>query len=388
MGDEGGVAGVVLDNGSGMVRCGFAGDDAPRAVFPNITGGPKHSIISSGCKDLFIGDDCFCRKGIVQLKKPHVQNGIVTDFDLATHVWHHSFYNELRVDPQGLSVTLCDAAHAPRSQREKTAEIMFEEFNVGSLALVPIPVCTIFASGREYGVAVNCGYRNCTASVVHDQSFVLPATLNQNAIGGDDVSKRLQQLLNERGMSYHTRQEVMIVDDIKRHCCSVALNHADALNGVGPAAKLDTYDMYGAADYVLELESERTLAPELLFSPQMGSLRRVDRQDTRSIQDLVRDAVAAFPDDEFRAEMLKNVVIEGGTTMFNGFAERLQSELHTCFAPDGHAVRVVAPPERNFSTWIGASIVGTYTALGGHWQHLPLAREEYLEYGPSALFCK
>lgn len=36
------VQALVVDNGSGMCKAGFAGDDAPRAVFPSIVGRPKH----------------------------------------------------------------------------------------------------------------------------------------------------------------------------------------------------------------------------------------------------------------------------------------------------------------------------------------------------------
>ena len=38
------VAALVIDNGSGMCKAGFAGDDAPRAVFPSIVGRPRHQV--------------------------------------------------------------------------------------------------------------------------------------------------------------------------------------------------------------------------------------------------------------------------------------------------------------------------------------------------------
>lgn len=51
------VAAVVLDNGSGMCKAGFAGDDAPRAVFPAVVGRPKYQICMAGMgmKDSYIG---------------------------------------------------------------------------------------------------------------------------------------------------------------------------------------------------------------------------------------------------------------------------------------------------------------------------------------------
>ena len=43
--DDDDVAALVIDNGSGMCKAGFAGDDAPRAVFPSIVGRPRHQVL-------------------------------------------------------------------------------------------------------------------------------------------------------------------------------------------------------------------------------------------------------------------------------------------------------------------------------------------------------
>ena len=42
---------LVCDNGSGLVKAGFAGDDAPRAVFPSIVGRPRHQVNSCPIPD-------------------------------------------------------------------------------------------------------------------------------------------------------------------------------------------------------------------------------------------------------------------------------------------------------------------------------------------------
>lgn len=42
------IAALVVDNGSGMCKAGFAGDDAPRAVFPSIVGRPRHQVCTGG----------------------------------------------------------------------------------------------------------------------------------------------------------------------------------------------------------------------------------------------------------------------------------------------------------------------------------------------------
>ena len=78
---EGEVAALVIDNGSGMVKAGFAGDDAPSAVFPSIIGRPRHHCAMVGVKkESFIGDEAQAHRGMLALRYP-IEHGIVTNWD-------------------------------------------------------------------------------------------------------------------------------------------------------------------------------------------------------------------------------------------------------------------------------------------------------------------
>lgn len=89
MDDEDDCMCLVVDNGSGVCKAGFAGDDAPRAVFPSVIGRPRHQgvMIGMGEKDMYIGDEAQTKRGILHMRYP-IEHGIVTNWDDMENVRH------------------------------------------------------------------------------------------------------------------------------------------------------------------------------------------------------------------------------------------------------------------------------------------------------------
>ena len=362
---------VVLDNGTGMMKAGFGGDEEPRAVFPAVVGRKR------GDSTVLVGEDAVGAKGY-RLKYP-VEHGIVNNWDDMSLVWRQA-YKELEVEPEDQGVLVTEAPLNPKKNRERMLEILFEDFNVPACYVQIQAVLALYSAGRNDGVVVDSG-DGVTHTVPVFEGRVLPMCVRRNEVAGRDLTEWMQELLNDdQEYRFSTSKHKEWVKDIKEKHCYIEEDFESAL------AKWEEDQSAYDEEYELPdgqkitVGRARFCCPEAIFDPGL-----MGREDV-GLPDLLYQSVWECPID-VRKTLLSNIVLSGGTTLFPGMEARLTHEMKNHKKlPDGarDVIKVVSDASdegrniRKYTVWMGGAILASLGSFQEHW----ITKDEFEEEGP------
>ncbi|NVM02434.1 MAG: actin family protein [Candidatus Helarchaeota archaeon] len=365
---------VVIDNGTGITKNGYAGEDQPRSVFPTLIGYPKYTSIMTDVehytREYYIGEEALQLRGVLRLNYP-IGHGIVEDWGAMEKIWHYTFYTDLRIDPAEHPCLLTEPPLNPRPNREKMCEIMFETFNTPAIYVAMQAVLSLYASGRTTGLVCDSG-TGVTHVVPIYEGFALTHAISRLDLAGRDITEYLMRLLRQRGYSLTTSAEKEIVRDIKEKLCYVALDPEKELKLAEKVSGMEKSYMLPDGE-TLTVGVERFLAPEVVFNPSAVG------KESPPFDEVIVESVSKC-DIDLRQDLYSNIVLSGGSTMFPGLKERLTREISEMI-PENVEVKIIAPPERMYSVWIGGSILSSLRTFQKMW----VTRKEYKEIGPSVI---
>nr|XP_043623750.1 actin-related protein 6 isoform X2 [Erigeron canadensis] len=419
---------VVLDNGAGLIKAGIAGERDPTSIVPNCTARPlssKKPLIA----DQLLSPTVDLTSAVI--RRPF-DRGYLINPDLQSSIWSHIF-NTLRITPSTSSLLLTEPLFNLASISRATDEIVFEEFNFKSLFVSDSPslVHLYEASKRPYDVVsktqcslvVDLGFSFCHAAPVF-QNFVLNYGVKRMDLGGKALTNYLKELVSYR--SVNVMDETFLMDDVKEKLCFVSNDVARDLQiarrgndnhfrctyvlpdgithtkgfikdpleaqrylslsedgelphseGTGEADQTEVRSRPSERNKIdltkneFSLSNERFLVPEMIFRPADLGMNQAGLAEC-----IVRAVNSCHP--YLHPVLYESIILTGGSTLFPGFAKRLETELRP-LVPDVFQVKITTQEDPVLGVWRGGSLL----ASSPDFDAMCVTKAEYEEHGSS-----
>lgn len=260
------------------------------------------------------------------------------------------------------------------------AEIMFEKFKTPSFYVSVQPVLSLYAFGRVTGVVMDSGDGVSQVVPIYE-GHSLSHAISRTALAGGDLTDYLMKMLSKRGYSLSTFGERAFVRRLKEKHCYVALDLEEEISTAASSSSIEeSYELPDGQTITITMGNERFRCPEALFQPSL-----LDKEPS-GIHETIYNAIKKC-DVDLRKDLLSNIFLAGGNTMYPGFADRLEMEI-TDLAPDAIRAKIIEEPTRKHSVWIGGSILASLWAEKCTGNQTWISQREYEETGSSIVHRK
>mmetsp|Transcript_23207 Transcript_23207/g.28534 ORF Transcript_23207/g.28534 Transcript_23207/m.28534 type:complete len:319 (+) Transcript_23207:568-1524(+) len=315
----------------------------------------------------------------MKTKKYPVYKGVVTNWDEMEMIWHHTFYNELRVSPEGRAVLLTEPPLYPRASQERTIETMFNLFGISAYYKSSAALLSLYAVGATTGIVLTSG-EGVTSTMAVYEGYALPHTIIRSEVAGREITEYLMKSLIERGYEFTSAADRLIVQDIKEKCSYIALDletekQQDLKNSNHAVMDCDT------SAGTIRIGHERFQCPEALFDPSL-----IGQDSSKGIHLIIYDSIERI-DADVRSDFYANIVLCGGSTLFAGIDARLVQEIEKLEnAPSRDKIKIHDKNhlKRLYSTWIGGSILASVSTFKSMW----ITESEFVHSGPTIVHRK
>lgn len=370
---------IILDNGSGYLKVGFSGEDAPRAVFPTVVGTTDivetredgHEVSDSATakrSQMFFGEEALAQPNAA-IAKPVQRGELHPAFqDSLEHLWDYTFRHVLGVEQEELPILIADPlplGQAAYASRRWMAEMMFEKFKVKSLAIFNSAVLSLFSTGRTRGLVVESGEGLTQAAPVFE-GYAIPHAIFKMEVAGHDITTKVMEMMTrEIGIEFASNMRVM--QALKEKTCSVALEYDQAMKGPDRADEESKSFELPDSTIIQVNRDVRLGAPEILFG---GTSHDRERP---TIQKVCMEAINTC-DLDFRQDLVRSLVVAGGTSMLPGLAPRLRLELGELLPNElFRQVDIIVDPQRKHAAWIGGSMFASLSTF----EQVAITRQEF-----------
>lgn len=378
---------VVLDNGTGFIKCGYAGTHFPTTAFqtavgrPILRSGQKHATTKE-IKDVMRGDETNEIGHLLEMKYP-IANGVIRDMDEMCLLWDYTFHEKMAIDPKNHDLMLSEIPMFSNRHRSKVYEVMFERYGFQSIQSAAQGILSLYSNGLDTGVAVECGEGviHCTPIF---EGYEVPKANKRVDIGGRNITEFLVRLMQRRGYSFNKSSDFETVRVMKEMFCYAA---CDPLLEKTLALETTTLEKtFTLPDGSLcRIGQERFEATEALFQPHLMGV------ESEGLSHQVWNCIQAA-DVDLRARLYEHVVLSGGSTMFPGLSSRLERDMKEFFVERAvrgdrsklgrFKLRIEDSPRRKYMVYLGAS---TLAILKDSTPDSWMTKQEWEESGESGV---